>query len=330
MEKEHVLLDVGAALMLSFAIIVTMFQVVNRFMTPLYAAILIIAGLITAIVFLFVCEDSRRTMRIISICCNSIAIGSIFGLLFMLLEITMNIIPSVIIASIFAGIIFLIYYLFYIFDTRILPGIICFILLVLGGVLYWIYLLPGFEDMFNMYIIMFGVITIIHYLIALIVVTSDKKTIIDGMSYGYFGVTLAILVVAGIFLLMASDGDLGDIDIDFGGGSGGSSKKSGRVSSKASSHGKVKSTTRNALDITIDVADSMPVYSSTNTVSNQQVLIHQRYMLQDAFYITYLGMTLNSLTLDQIDELNALEKQYLNGVYTKEQYKKKLDKFKVK
>ena len=325
MEKDNVLLDVGAALMLSFAIIVTMFHVVNRFMTPLYSAILIIAGLITAIVFLFVCEDSRRTMRIISICCNSIAIGSIFGLLFMLLEMSINIIPSVIMAAIFAGIIFVLYYLFYMFDTRVLPGIIGFLLIGVGGALYWVYLLPMLSDEFNIFIIMFGVITIIHYIIALIVVTSDKKTIIDGMSYGYFGITLAILVVAGIFLLMASDGDL---DIDIGGGSSSGSSKSSK-SSPSRSSGKVKSTTSRVFDTAVDLGDAY-VYTGTDTVTTKQTLIHQRYMLQDAFYIAYLGVALNDLTLEQIDELNVLEKQYLNGVYTVDQYKKKLDKYKVK
>lgn len=328
MKENSVLLDVFGALLISFAIIVTMFQVVNRFVTPLYAAIFIIVGLITAIVFLFIDKENRRNMRIVSICCNSLAIGSIFGLLFTLLEMSMSIIPSVIIAGIFACIIFLFYYLFYQFDSRILPGILGFLIIAIGICLYWLFLLPILGDEYNLYAILFAVISIIHYIIALIVVTSDKKTIIDGMSYGYFGVTLAILVVAGIFLLIASDGDL-DIDIDVGSGASKSSGKSSTVAPKVSRkvlEAVTSDSARVAQDITADLVDSVSMVS--NNASSQYVFHHQKHMIKDALYIAYLGTILNDLSVQQIKELNVLEKEYLNGVYTLEEYKKKLDKYK--
>lgn len=343
MEKRHVLSDVFASLMISFAIIVTMFHIVYKFMTPLYSAILIIAGLIVAIVFLFVGdEDRRRNMRIVSICCNSVAIGSIFGLLFMLLGMSLPIVGSIIVASIFAGLIFLMYLLYYVCDKRLIPGIILAIILISG--LYGFIQLgfKGVEDPYSVYISLFFAIAIIHYIVALIVVTSDKKTIIDGMAYGYFGITLAILVVAGIFLLIASDGDV-DLDIDIGGNGGKSSRSSsggrnqlrGSASSKAT--GAKVSGGHNHVDIDLDTVEDI-VYAGADLVDTVDLAInstspspeykYQRYMLYNAFYIGYLGSVLNNLTVNQIGELNILERQYLEGTISLNEYQKKLDKYK--
>ena len=200
MKKEQILVDVIALLMVSFAAIVTVFQLVNRFMTPLYGAILIIAGLVSAIIFLFIDEDNRRNMRIVSVGCNSVAIGAVFGVLFLLLELQMTVLSSVIIALIFAGIVFLTYYFFYCFGGRLLPALIGGVLLAIGACLYMYFDYPALGMNLNIYVIMFAVIALIHYIVALIVVNSEDYSVVDGMAYGYFGITLAILVVAGIYL----------------------------------------------------------------------------------------------------------------------------------
>ena len=332
MKKEHILVDVIALLMVSFSAIVTVFQLVNRFMTPLYGAILIIAGLVSAIIFLFIDEGNRRNMRIVSVACNSVAIGAVFGVLFLLLELQMTVLSSVIIALIFAGIVFLTYYFFYCFGGRLLPALIGGVILVIGACLYMHFDYPALGTNLNIYVIMFAVIAVIHYIVALIVVNSKEYSVVDGMAYGYFGITLAILIVAGIFLLAAADGDL-DIDIDFGGGSSSnsSSKPSNATRTRVTSKASRPIISDKAVD-TICTAGEDIAYVASSIASDAAdpvvQLKNQQYMLQNAYYIAYLGLALNALTIEQIKELNMLEYQYIGGVFTVEEYNRKLNKYK--
>lgn len=350
MKKYHVLSDVIGALMLSFATIITMFQIVNRFFTTLYGALFIVAGLISAIICLFINKKNKRNMRIASIACNSIAIGSIIGVLFQLLGYSLTIFESIIIAAIFLGIIFLIYYFFYQYDSRVFPGIIGATLLVAANIIYWYIIFPIVPANYNVYIVMFGVTTIIHFIIALIVVCSDKKTIIDGMSYGYFGLTFAILIVAGIFLLLAADGDV-DLDIDFGtsGGKKGNSKssKSGRkISAKSQSNKSIHKTSNKVksnmpLHKSVSGSKLSSITNAVNTIGDISIPLESsgidyvdfliqnpNQILEDAVYVAYLGNQIDNIKVGQVRELNELEIQYREGLLTLKEYENKLDKYK--
>ena len=117
------------------------------------------------------------------------------------------------------------------------------------------------------------------------------------MAYGYFGITLVILVVAGIFLLVASDGDI-DLDISLDGVSEGLDKLGEAVGSAE-----------------IDV--------------NPHVNVVYNHMIMDnAYYAFYLASVLEYLSNEDIQELNRLEKEFRNGAFTIKEYERKLNKFK--
>ena len=321
MNKKHVLADVVGSLMLSYATIITTLQLVNRFMTPLYGALLIIAGLIAAVVFLFIDEDNRRNMRIVSISCNSIAIGSIIGVLFQLLGYTITVFNSVIIGALFLGIVFLIYLLFYNLQSRMLPGLIAGVLLIIFNLLYWESIYPEITLDLNAYIVMFDAITIIHYIIALIVVPSKEITIIDGMSYGYFGLTLVILVVAGIFLLIASDGD---VDVDLPSIGDGKREKKSSVSKKA--YERRDNMVKKAQFKKETCEINIPYSSYDNHYSD----IHVAESIVDGlYYMQYLDDVYDTLTIAQVRELEQLEKDYREGKITLKEYQYQLEKYRI-
>ena len=111
MNTERKLKDTISALLMSYFIIVSIFQVTSRFLDVTSNVCIAVAGLILAVIFLFVNPDNRRTMRIVSIACNSIAIGSIIGVLYSALNIVLPMLICIIISSLFIGFTFLIYYL---------------------------------------------------------------------------------------------------------------------------------------------------------------------------------------------------------------------------
>ena len=223
--QERKLRDTISALIMSYFIIILFFQITSRFMEIPFIVILGVAGLILAVVFLFIAPKKKRTMRIISICCNSVTIGCSIGLLFNALDMVLPLIDCICISGIFIGFVFLIYYFIYVLNSRILSSIIAGIVIVAIAFYYYFYMMEDIEIMYNYYVALFYVMTVIHYIIAICTTHSVKNSVITGMSYGYFGITIAVIVVVAIFLLLASEGD-----IDFDGGSGGSSKsKSGHV-----------------------------------------------------------------------------------------------------
>jgi hypothetical protein len=148
------------------------------------------------------------------------------------------------------------------------------------------------------------------------------------MSYGYFGLTFAILIVAGIFLLVASDGDV-DLELDIGSGKGKASKRSKAMPKKSN----IRSTS-SGVNINIngrmaeEIVDELTIMSDVEYVpyytNGKQT---QNYVMENSFYMAYLGSAINNITYGEIANLNSLEQQYKDGTLTMEEYKSILDKY---
>ena len=52
------------------------------------------------------------------------------------------------------------------------------------------------------------------------------------------------------------------------------------------------------------------------------------YVIENAFYLTYLGNVINNIKVGEISKLNELEAQYREGIITIEEYKNILDEYK--
>jgi hypothetical protein len=313
MITERKLRDTISALFMSYFIIVTIFQVTSRFFSVGVNVSIAVVGLILAVVFLFVNPTRRRTMRIVSIACNSISIGSVIGILYSALDIVLPMIVCIGISLLYIGVTFLIYYFIYILDSRIISSFICGAVLLVLTCIYFSSVYKVLDMVYNFYIIIFGIMTLIHYVIAICVVHSDKNSVITGMSYGYFFITIAVVIVVAIFLLLASEGD---VDLDINGG--GSSKSSGK-GSKVSSRARNTSSKRVLSDAPSGRAKKLDAGRVSRTTNNNMVLDvidASLYALDDIAD----ALALQGMYMEDIDTLKKLDDMYKKGTITKEQY----------
>lgn len=318
---ERKLKDTISALMVSYFIIIIMLQATSRFLSIPTIVVTGVVSLILAVVFLFIIPSKKRTMRIISICCNSITIGCSIGLLFSALGLVMPVIHCIIISGLFIGFVFLVYYFIYVLNSRVISSIICGVVIVALGLIYYFTIMENTDDVYNYYIILFYVMTIIHYIIAICTTHSVKNSIITGMAYGYFGITIAVIVVVGIFLLLAASE--GDLDLDIG-GSGGEGKSSKVAASKKGVKVEPKDKSPKILDGTKSSARKAAMAASVvaENDSNADIAEDILYAASDILDLAALTVENTEVVVEDIKTMEELDKLYEEGKITYEEYKR--------
>ncbi|MBO7219199.1 MAG: SHOCT domain-containing protein [Clostridia bacterium] len=319
--KERKLRDTISALVMSYFIIILFFQITSRFCELPLIVFMGVAGLILAVIFLFVAPSKKRTMRIVSICCNSITIGCAIGLLFAALDMVLPLIECIVISGLFIGFVFLIYYFIYVLNSRVVSAIIAGLVIVLFAIAYYYMVYEDTESMYNYYVALFYVMTVIHYIIAICTTHSVKNSVVTGMAYGYFGITIAVIIVVAIFLLLASDGD---IDFDGDGGSGGSSSKSkgGKISKAESS---VNNKSPKLLESSKPSARKGSVaskVSASNASYNGEVVGDMLYAATDILDAAAYTVANTDIVVEDIKTMEELDSLYEEGEITYEEYKR--------
>ena len=322
--KERKLRDTISALIMSYFIIILVLQVTSRFFEIPAIVCMGVVALILAIVFLFVAPSKKRTMRIISICCNSVTIGSAIGLLYNALSLKMPLVDCIVISGLFIGLVFLIYYFTYVLNSRVVSSIIAGIVLIILAFLYYFIIAEDVEMIYNYYVALFYVMTIIHYIIAICTTHSVKNSIITGMAYGYFGITIAVIIVVGIFLLLASEGD---IDFDAGGGDSGSSSSKSKSVSKSKSTSGAKLENKKAPKI-LESDKVSARKASMTSVSNAKMDAKAElagdllYAASDILDATALTVANTDIVVEDIKTMEELDNLYEEGEITYEEYKR--------
>ena len=182
-------------------------------------------------------------------------------------------------------------------------------------------MMEDIEDMYNYYVALFYVMTVIHYIIAICTTHSVKNSVITGMAYGYFGITIAVIIVVAIFLLLASEGD---IDFDGDGGSGGSSSKSkgGKISKAESS---VNNKSPKLLESSKPSARKGSVaskVSASNASYNGEVVGDMLYAATDILDAAAYTVANTDIVVEDIKTMEELDSLYEEGEITYEEYKR--------
>jgi hypothetical protein len=226
----------------------------------------------------------------------------------------------VIISGLFIGFVFLIYYFIYVLNSRVVSSIIAGLVIVVVAFIYYFTMFEDTEMMYNYYVALFYVMTIIHYIIAICTTHSVKNSIITGMAYGYFGITIAVIIVVAIFLLLASEGD---IDFEGDGGSGGSSSKSkgGKISKAESS---VNNKSPKILESSKPSARkaSLKKGASGNTSVSADVVDSVLYAATDALDLAACTVANTDIIVEDIKTMEELDSLYEEGEITYEEYKR--------